>query len=195
VIAHLPRQILLAGETPLFELPGLTWHRDDRIWIRGPNGAGKSTLQQALIRQLRVPMHEVLILPQELSEPELHRALADLHALAHEERGRVLSIVAGLGVDPDRLLASARPSPGEARKLLLAIGFAQQRRALILDEPTNHLDLPSIERLERVLAEYPGAICLVSHDAALAARCSDRCWELGSHGLHEIDVASQTVDV
>jgi ATPase subunit of ABC transporter with duplicated ATPase domains len=191
VVAHLPPQILQAGDTRLCELPALTWRRDDRIWIRGSNGAGKSTLQRELIAGLRVATQEVLILPQELSDEELHRALAELRALSPHERGRVLSIVAGLGVDPDRLLASARPSPGEARKLLLGFGFAQLRRALILDEPTNHLDLPSIERLERVLAEYPGALCLVTHDSALGAHCSNRCWELGATGLREIDVSTQ----
>ena len=36
-----------------------------------------------------------------------------------------------------------------------------------MDEPTNHLDLGSIEALERMLAGLPGALLLVSHDAAL----------------------------
>ena len=35
------------------------------------------------------------------------------------------------------------------------------------------LDLPAIERLERALVAYPGAIVLVSHDAEFATRCTN----------------------
>jgi len=48
----------------------------------------------------------------------------------------------------------------------------------LLDEPTNHLDLPSIERLESALAAYPGALLLVTHDARLAARCTNLSWRV-----------------
>jgi ATPase subunit of ABC transporter with duplicated ATPase domains len=35
---------------------------------------------------------------------------------------------------------------------------------LAVDEPTNHLDLPSVELLERALADCPSSLLLVSHD-------------------------------
>jgi ATPase subunit of ABC transporter with duplicated ATPase domains len=90
----------------------------------------------------------------------------------------VLTLVAALGVDPDRLLESASPSPGEARKLALAYGLGRQVWAMVLDEPTNHLDMPAIERLEEALVEYPGAMVIVTHDAALANRCTSIEWRL-----------------
>jgi ATP-binding cassette subfamily F protein uup len=41
---------------------------------------------------------------------------------------------------------------------------------LLLDEPTNDLDIPALEVLEESLAEFPGALVLVSHDRELLDR-------------------------
>ena len=69
---------------------------------------------------------------------------------------------------------AARLSPGEARKLALAMGLGRHAWALVLDEPTNHLDLPSIERLETALESDPGCVVLVTHDDAFAHACMSR---------------------
>jgi len=167
------------------DVPGVP--RDGRIWLRGPNGAGKTTTLRALLAQSSLPPERVLYLSQNLNHAEEHELLEHVRTLAPAARGLLLSIVAALGVDPDRLLASPHPSPGEARKLAIARGLSEQRWLLVLDEPENHLDLPSIERLERALEAYPGALLLVSHDAAFARRLTTRVWELDAHGLREVD--------
>jgi ATP-binding cassette subfamily F protein uup len=41
---------------------------------------------------------------------------------------------------------------------------------LLLDEPANDLDIAALEVLEESLAEFPGALVLVSHDRALMDR-------------------------
>jgi ATPase subunit of ABC transporter with duplicated ATPase domains len=181
-----PRPVLLslhepevrAGDRVVLRDVQVALRRDDRIRVEGANGAGKTTLLAALLARSSLPGDRLLHLPQELPPGDGARLLAEARALPAEIRGRVLSLVAALGTDPVRLLASADPSPGEARKLLLALGMARHAWALVLDEPTNHLDLPTLERLEEALSAYPGAILLVSHDARFAESCTTGRWRV-----------------
>jgi ATPase subunit of ABC transporter with duplicated ATPase domains len=177
-LLRLEARELRAGERVLLRDLDLAVPRGGRIRVAGPNGAGKSTLLRALLARPLVAGDRILHLPQELPPEAGAERLAALRVAAPEAQGRVLSIVAALGVDPAALLASARPSPGEARKLVLAEGLARRVYALVLDEPTNHLDLPSVERLEAALADYPGALVLATHDEAFAERLTGEVCDL-----------------
>jgi len=181
-----PRRVLVelrcdeirTGERVLLRDLELSVGRVDRIHIAGPNGSGKTTLLRGLLESASLDPARVLHLPQHPGPEQELRWLAELRALAREEKGRTLSILAALGLEPERALTTERPSPGEARKLALALAMGRHAWLLCLDEPSNHLDLPSVERLERALLEFPGAILLVTHDEPLARRITTTTWEL-----------------
>lgn len=187
IIFRLQEDVLRAHGQVVLRGVSLVVRRDDRLRIAGRNGAGKSTLLHALIagEAAAVDCGQILYLPQELREPDIRRQLVALHSLDRAARGEVLTLVAALGTPPDRLLTrspdeAASLSPGEARKLALALALSRRASALVLDEPTNHMDLPTIERLQEALRQYRGAIVLVTHDDALAA-------ELTTHTVHVVD--------
>jgi ATP-binding cassette subfamily F protein 3 len=76
-------------------------------------------------------------------------------------------------------------SGGERQKIALASIFAQPKECdlLLLDEPTNHLDIESIEWLERQIADFPGAVIIVSHDRYLLDDLVDRVFEIQDKNL------------
>ncbi|MDD3028924.1 MAG: energy-dependent translational throttle protein EttA, partial [Alphaproteobacteria bacterium] len=55
-------------------------------------------------------------------------------------------------------------SGGEKRRVALCRLLLQKPDLLLLDEPTNHLDAESIAWLQTFLANYPGAVVMVTHD-------------------------------
>ncbi|MGA6972332.1 MAG: ATP-binding cassette domain-containing protein [Candidatus Binatus sp.] len=169
---------ICAGDAPILEDVHLAVLRDAKIRVAGPNGIGKSSLLATMLRGAHIAPERILYLPQELTARDGIAMLGAVRGLNAGDRGRVLTLVAALGVDPERLLDSAAPSPGEARKLAMAYGLGRQVWALVLDEPTNHLDMPAIEQLEQALFEYPGAMLIVTHDNALASRCTNIEWRL-----------------
>ena len=143
-------------------IPLLSVGPRDHIGLTGPNGLGKSTIIGALLRAAADV--RTLSIAQNTTGDDAQRAMTRLTGLPAERRARVLSSVAQLNADPDKLLTGENPSPGELRKLLLCLGLLDRPELIVMDEPTNHLDLGSKEALARVLSDYPGALIVVSHE-------------------------------
>lgn len=165
-------------------IPQLFVGNTDHVGIAGPNGAGKSTLL-TYIHSLIADDLTVLTIPQEVAADKHTQIVHQTQTLSPSKRGQVLSIVAQLNSQPKRILEGDRVSPGELRKLMLALGMLEDPDLIIMDEPTNHLDLHSIEALEHMLSSYPGALLLVSHDHAFLHACTSRTWIVKEGRVHE----------
>ena len=171
---------------------------DDRVAIVGPNGSGKSTLIRHVVQVLargaeaasgdagaldvHYPAEGVIVLPQEISLEASRQILAEVRRLPAAQLGEVMAAVASLGSEPQRVLQTEAPSPGELRKVLLALGLARKVHLIVMDEPTNHLDLPSIECLEAALADCQAALLLVSHDLRFLEALARTFWAIEPDG-------------
>src|SRR2546421_9804906 len=95
------------------------------------------------------------------------------HAALHlfDEQGgwqlepKAKRILAGLAFRESDFDRQAKTlSGGWVMRAHLARLLVQEPELLLLDEPTNHLDLESLVWFEDYLANYPGAILMISHD-------------------------------
>jgi ATP-binding cassette subfamily F protein 3 len=105
-------------------------------------------------------------------------------ARGDELEHRVAAIASHLGFsDRDLARPVASLSGGERGRLRLGVVLAQQPDLLLLDEPTNHLDLDTIAWLEQWLADYRGAVLIVSHDRAFLDSTCRATMELGQRSF------------
>jgi ATP-binding cassette, subfamily F, member 3 len=174
-----------AGRT-LFEDASLQVNRGDRVGVVGPNGAGKSTLFSLILGEASPDDGSVSIekaatigyLPQE-NAPAGNETVLQLacgvfgkngNSVAHDEldweiEPKAKKILAGLAFRESDFDRPAKTmSGGWVMRAHLAQLLVQEPDLLLLDEPTNHLDLESLVWFQDYLANYPGAILMISHD-------------------------------
>lgn len=74
-------------------------------------------------------------------------------------------------------------SGGQNTRLALAKMLLEKPELLVLDEPTNHLDIETIAWLEHYLANYQGALIIVSHDRYFLDKVATITLDLTKNGL------------
>ncbi|MGP2800710.1 ABC-F family ATP-binding cassette domain-containing protein [Serratia ureilytica] len=164
-------------QLPFVSAPPLDLRIDGpmRVALTGPNGCGKSTLLKTLLGQLTAlsgychcPL-STAYLDQTLSQ--LDPGLSVMEHLGLQDsplaEGALRTRLAQLQLGANRIaLPLGSLSGGERLKAALACALWRRQPAqlLLLDEPTNHLDLASSLAIETALADFPGAMMVVSHD-------------------------------
>jgi ATP-binding cassette subfamily F protein 3 len=194
---------------PILSGLNLRLDQDDRIALLGQNGNGKSTFAKLLAGRLaplaghvyganRVTVgyfaqHQLDDLnPQ--STP--YDYMVKLMPEATEAQKRTKLGTFGFSADKADTKCS-HLSGGEKARLLLALTAFHAPHLLILDEPTNHLDIDSREALIHALAEYEGAVILISHDRHLVEATADRLWivKSGTVSVYDGDMESYRAEL
>ncbi len=102
------------------------------------------------------------------------------------QEARAEKVLLGLGFERNDLKRPlAEFSGGWQMRVELAKLLLQLPELLLLDEPTNHLDIESIQWLEKFLADYPGAVMMVSHDRAFLDNITSRTLELSLGRIYD----------
>jgi ATP-binding cassette, subfamily F, member 3 len=187
------------GEVAILRDVNLTIRRGARIGVLGRNGAGKSTLIRTLVGEL--PPLSGSVRPSRAVRigyfaqqgiDRLRPAESPLWHLQHiDPQAREQALRDRLGRFGFSGEDATRPvgpmSGGEKARLSLALMLHDEPQLLVLDEPTNHLDAQTRDALADALADFDGAVLLVSHDRYLLRATVDTLMVVRDGGLHEFD--------
>ena len=164
------------GSLEIFTAVDLAIDRGSRVVVLGLNGAGKTTLLRMLAgvdkpdtgviepgHGLRIGYYAQEHENLDVGRTVLQNMVSAAPDLTETEARRVLGSFLFTGDDgykPAGVL-----SGGEKTRLSLAMLVVSKANLLLLDEPTNNLDPASREEILGALANYAGAVVLVSHDS------------------------------
>lgn len=94
-----------------------------------------------------------------------------------QRRSRVNEVIAQVGLEHRRDAPTATLSGGERQRVAIARTLARRPSVMLADEPTGNLDEANAAAILDLFDEIHArgvTVLLVTHDAAIAARCSRR---------------------
>ncbi|AEI36907.1 MAG: ABC-F family ATP-binding cassette domain-containing protein [Zymomonas mobilis subsp. pomaceae] len=174
------------GEKPILSHLNLRIDPDDRLAFIGRNGNGKTTLAKLLVGQLST-LEGAMTTSSKIkvgyfTQYQVEELDVEDSPLDHMTRLMPGSPTAAVRAQLGRFGFSGEKatqkvgsmSGGERARLALALITRDAPHLLILDEPTNHLDVDVRQALIEALAEYRGAVIIVSHDRHMLELTADR---------------------
>ncbi len=178
-------------------------HKGNKIGLLGSNGVGKTTLLR-LIKGDIFPTSgkmktaenlQIQYFSQKRDELDIdmtpYQLLGDGNdfvALPDGSKKHVHSYFESFLFSRDDIHRPLKTfSGGEKSRLQLAFNLTKVGDILIFDEPTNDLDLETIQILEEKLAEFPGAVIIISHDRAFLSTVTNKVWLLDEKKLQNFE--------
>jgi ABC transport system ATP-binding/permease protein len=189
------------GARKLFAGVSFMLSPSDRLGLIGANGSGKTTLLRIIAGQLT---------PERGTLEKARRLEVVWFDQNREQIDRSQTLRQALSPQGDQVIFQRNPvhvvawakrflfrteqldtpvgklSGGEQARILIANLMLKPADILLLDEPTNDLDIPSLEVLEESLAQFSGAIVLITHDRYMLDRLSTMVLGLDGQGSARI---------
>ena len=191
------------SQSTLFENISGEIHKGNKIGLLGNNGVGKTTLLK-LIKHELLPVSgtmktadnlQVQYFSQKRDEMESDTTPylllgdgSDFVVLPDGSKKHVSSYFESFLFHRDDIHRPLKTfSGGEKSRLQLALNLTKVGDILIFDEPTNDLDLETIQILEEKLAEFQGAVILISHDRAFLSTVTNKVWLIENKKLQNFE--------
>ncbi len=180
----------------IFENLNLGIYMNSRIGCVGPNGAGKSTLLKLIDASL-TPISGFIEKRNHLRIARFHQhhvdqldlTLSPIEYFIQKYNGRPPALrnhLARFWIRGDLALQKMESlSGGQKSRVAIADLAYNEPHILLLDEPTNHLDMDSIESLIKGIAEYKGAVIIISHNQHLIEAATNELWVISPCGGRE----------
>lgn len=203
-IPNSPKDVLVCNDmvigyaSPLSKKIKLKFNKGEKIAVIGRNGIGKSTFLKTICGEIS-PIDGTFKLGEGIKIGYFAQESAELldvnltvldtirkyaPAMSEQEHRGVLGCFLFKGQDPMKRVGVL--SGGEKSRLVMAGLIAQRPNFLIFDEPTNHLDMLSCEILAKMLEEYKGTCCVVSHNRHFIDMFAKVIVDVSSDGKWEI---------
>lgn len=156
---------------------GFSMTGQERVALNGDNDCGKSTFVRAILGDTRIKRSGEWIVPDSraigyldqhyqhlnFDETVLELVKSKMPLATHAEiRAHLNEFLFRKNEEVDIQVKNL--SGGEKARLSLALIAAFPPKLLILDELTNNVDLETRTHIIEVLAEFPGAMLIISHD-------------------------------
>jgi ATP-binding cassette subfamily F protein uup len=191
------------NQKPIFKAITGEINKGNKIGLLGRNGVGKTTLLK-LIKGDILPNSGVMKTAEQLqiqyfsqkrdeldTEVTPYQILGDGNdfvALPDGSKKHVHSYFESFLFDRDDIHRPMKTfSGGEKSRLQLALNLTKPGDILIFDEPTNDLDLETIQILEEKLAQFPGAVILISHDRAFLSTVTNKIWLIDDYQIQNFE--------